>query len=215
VTLQSSREPATPTLSPPARDTHLRLTGVLALATATAGLAYAVIFVVLGDPVLAPAFLLLGGLLAIPVLLAVSSRLRGHTGEAVNTAVVLALLGSVGAAVHGGYDLANALNPPTVSTGDLPNPVDPRGLLTFGVAGLGLLILGWLMSSDHGFPRRLGRLACLTGATMMLLYLGRLTVLDPAHPLVLVPALLTGFILTPLLYTGLGLTLLRTASTRA
>jgi hypothetical protein len=185
---------------------------VLALATAMAGLAYAVAFVVLGDPVLAPAFLLLGGLLAIPVLVAVRGRLD-ERGDAANSALVLALVGSAGAAIHGGYDLANALNPPTATTTGLPNPVDPRGLLTFGLAGLGLLLLGWLMSHDRGLPRPLGRLACLTGATMVLLYVGRLTVLDPAHPVVLVPALLTGFVLTPLLYAGLGLTLLRSGST--
>jgi hypothetical protein len=67
--------------------------------------------------------------------------------------VLLGFTGALGSAVHGGYDLANALSTPTNTLTEtiarLPNPVDPRGLLTFGVAGLGLFVLSWLMTF-HG-----------------------------------------------------------------
>jgi hypothetical protein len=48
---------------------------------------------------------------------------------------------ALGAAIHGGYDLANLINLPASAAAlpDLPSQVDPRGLLTFGVMGLGLL----------------------------------------------------------------------------
>jgi hypothetical protein len=41
------------------------------------------------------------------------------------------------------------------------------------------------------------------------LYLGRLIVLDPTSPVILVPALLNGFLVNPALYIWLGLALLR------
>ncbi|MDP9243568.1 MAG: hypothetical protein M3O77_00615 [Chloroflexota bacterium] len=53
-------------------------------------------------------------------------------------ALALGLAGALGAALHGGYDLANAINPPASDPiANLPSPIDPRGLLTFGVSGLG------------------------------------------------------------------------------
>lgn len=43
----------------------------------------------------------------------------------------------------------------------------------------------------------------------MILYLGRLIVLDPTNPVILVPALLNGFLVNPIFYLWLGLALLR------
>jgi hypothetical protein len=57
-------------------------------------------------------------------------------------AALLGIGAALGTAAHGGYDLANAVNPPSVSAdfhsglSALPNQIDPRGLFTFGVAGL-------------------------------------------------------------------------------
>lgn len=187
-----------------------RFAGVAAIATALASLAYALAFVVLSDPLLASVFLLLGGLLTTPTLTAVYYRLRRtHPGFAA-WAVLLALAGAFGSAVHGGYDLANAVHPPATSLGALPNPVDLRGLLTFGIAGIGLLVIGALIVASRQFPRALGYLAGLSGLLLVVLYLARLIILDPTSPLVLVPALLTGFLVNPALYIWLGVALLRT-----
>src|SRR5438105_10801903 len=41
--------------------------------------------------------------------------------------------------IHGAYDLANVLHPPTSPAVDFPNAVDPRGVLTFGLAGIALI----------------------------------------------------------------------------
>ncbi len=43
----------------------------------------------------------------------------------------------------------------------------------------------------------------------MVLYLGRLIVFDPTSPVILVPALLNGFLINPIFYLWLGQTLLR------
>lgn len=64
------------------------------------------------------------------------------------TALIGLLLGlgaALGSAIHGGYDLSNTLHPPASINTNLPNSIDPRGLLTVGIVGLGLFLLAWLM----------------------------------------------------------------------
>jgi hypothetical protein len=166
---------------------------------------YAISFVVVKDPLLAGVFLLLAGVLATPVLVALAENLRPAAPITASWATLLALAGSLGSAIHGGYDLANTIHPPAVALADLPNPIDPRGLLSFGIAGLGSLVLGALIARSQRFPRGLGYLACLNGGLLVLLYLARLIILNPANLLVLIPALLTGFLLNPAWYLWLGL----------
>jgi hypothetical protein len=55
----------------------------------------------------------------------------------------------------------------------------------------------------------LGYLGYVSAILLLALYLGRLIVLDPTSPLILVPALLNGFLANPIFYVWLGLALLR------
>src|SRR3712207_6088441 len=198
----------------PARSTSFgRFAGACAILAGASGFLYAVAFVVLQNVLLSGLFLMLGGLLTSVALLAVYERLRETDASFALLALVLGIAGALGSAVHGGYDLANAVNPPA-SLPDLPNPVDPRGLLTFGVAGIALLVVGWLIGRGRRlFPRGLGYLAYVSAVLLFALYLGRLIVLDPTNPLILVPALLNGFLINPIFYLWLGLALLRERST--
>ena len=197
----------------PARSTSFeRFAGACAILAGASGFLYAVAFVVLQNVLLSGLFLMLGGLLTTVALLAVYERLRETDASFALLALVLGIAGALGSAVHGGYDLANAVNPPA-SLPDLPNPVDPRGLLTFGVAGIALFIVGWLIGRGGRFPRRLGYLAYVSALLLLALYLGRLIVFDPTNPLILVPALLNGFLINPIFYLWLGLALLRGHST--
>jgi hypothetical protein len=197
----------------PARSTSFeRFAGACAILAGASGLLYAIAFVVLQNVLLSGLFLMLGGLLTSVALLAVYERLRETDASFALLALVLGLAGSLGSAVHGGYDLANAVNPPA-SLPDLPNPVDPRGLLTFGVAGIALFVVGWLIGRGGWFPKGLGYLAYVSAVLLLALYLGRLIVLDPTNPLILVPALLNGFLINPIFYLWLGLALLRGRST--
>lgn len=92
---------------------------------------------------------------------------------------------------------------------DLPNAVDPRGLLTFGVAGLALFVIAWLIVRGGRLPVGLGYLGYLSAALLVATYLGRLILLDPNHPALLAPAALEGLIVNPLWYAWLGLALYR------
>ena len=91
----------------------------------------------------------------------------------------------------------------------MPNPVDPRGFFTFGVAGLALLVLGWLVAGVPGFPRYVAKLAGVTGVLLLVVYAARLADLDAENPLLLVPAVLVGFVASPALYVSLGRVLIR------
>jgi hypothetical protein len=154
------------------------------------------------------------GLLTSVALLAVYERLRETDASFALLALVLGLAGSLGSAVHGGYDLANAVNPPP-NLPDLPNPVDPRGLLTFGVAGAALFFVSWLIGRGGALPRGLGYLGYLSALLLVALYLGRLIVLDPTSPIILAPALLNGFLVSPIFYLWLALALVRGHKGRA
>ena len=186
-----------------------RFAGVCAILTAIASFLYAVAFVILQNVVLSALFLTAVGLLSSAVLVAVYYRLRETNAAFALWALVLGIAGALGSAVHGGYDLANAIHPASNSAlAELPSPVDPRGLLTFGVSGLALFIVGWLIVRGGRFPRYVGYLAYLSAFLLVVLYLGRLIILDPSNPVILIPALLNGFVISPALYLLLGFALL-------
>lgn len=184
-----------------------RFGGACAWLAGLVNLGYAVAFVVLDSDLGSGLFLLLAGLTGVPVVVALYGRLRAADQGAALCGLVLGLAGALGAAVHGGYDLANAVHPPGTVT-DLPNAVDPRGMATFGLTGLSLLTAAWLIRRGGRFPARLGALAGLLGVLLVALWLGRLLVLDAASPVIALPALLVGFVVGPSWYLWLGRELL-------
>lgn len=110
---------------------------------------------------LAALALLVGASLTVVTFAGVYRILLDSAGGLALLALLLGVTGSLGAAVHGGYDLAVALHPPSGdlgAAGELPHPIDPRGLLTFGVTGIGTLVVAWLIGRQPAFPRALGYL---------------------------------------------------------
>ncbi|HZQ98279.1 MAG TPA: hypothetical protein VFC93_05620 [Chloroflexota bacterium] len=187
-----------------------RFAGGCAIAAGIVGFLYAVSFVVLQSVPLSALFLTLGGLLGSAVMVGLFGRLRGAEPGAALWGLVLGTAGTLGSVAHGGYDLANAINvpdtiPPNVA--NLPSQIDPRGLLTFGLTGMALLVAAWLIGRGGALPARLGWWGYLTGALLVVVYLARLVVLSPTNPLLLVPVLVTGFVVSPVWYVWLGLAL--------
>jgi hypothetical protein len=192
-----------------------RFAGLCAILAGLSGFLYSVAFVVIARRApaaagfLAALFLTLSGLLAAAALVGLYQRLHTADGGFALLALGLGLAGALGAAVHGGFDLANAINPPLANdapAANLPSQIDPRGMLTFGVAGLALFIFAWLMGQG-GFARGLSLLGSLLAVLLVFIYLARLIVLQPTNPILLVPVLLVGFILNPVFYIWLGLSL--------
>ena len=190
--------------------------GLSAILAGITGLLYSISFVLLKNDLLIALFLMLGGLFSTAVLVALYTRLKETGATFALWALLLSIAGAFGAIIHGGYDLANAINPTSanVALANLPSAIDPRGLLTFGVAGLGVFVMAWLMGRGGQFPRALSYWGYLLSILLVVLYLGRLIILDPKNPVVLVDALLSGFIVNPVWYVWLGVVLWAASSAR-
>ena len=118
-------------------------------------LAYAYFFIVAKDVTMYSLFLLLLGLATLEVVVALYGRLKVVNEGVARIAVVLGAFGAAGMAIHGGYDLANAINPPPALDPTLPSQIDPRGLLAFGFMGVAILKMSWLMKKSKSFPQGL------------------------------------------------------------
>ena len=195
-----------------------RFAGTCAILAGVAGLLYSLAFIVIArsapntGALLSALFLTLGGLLSAAALSGLYLRVREVEGGFALLALILGVTAALGSALHGGYDLANALNPPDVNApglANLPSQIDPRGLLTFGVAGLSLLIFAALIQRGGQLPKGLGTLAYLLAILLIIVYLGRLIILDPTSLIIVVPAALTGFVINPFWYIWLGVALRR------
>ncbi len=195
-----------------------KFAGLCAILAGLIGFLYSLAFIVISRSapaaggLLSALFLMLGGLLATAALAGVYQRLRETDAAFALWALLLGLTGAIGSTIHGGYDLANAINPPDASVSslaNLPNPIDPRGLLTFGVAGIALFVVAWLIGRGGQFPKGLGSLGYLLAILLVVVYLGRLIVLDATSLVIVAPALLAGFLVNPIWYIWLGLTLWR------
>ena len=92
---------------------------------------------------------------------------------------------------------------------DIPNPIDPRGLATFGLAAVGHFTISWLLLRHKVLSSGLGVLGIVSAILMLILYLGRLIILDATSLAIGVPALLEGFLVSPIWYIWLGILLLR------
>lgn len=191
-----------------------RFAGMAAILAAVGGLLYSVDFTAyaLGYRASAPelgAFLLVGAVLTSAVYVALYDRLRAADAAFAGWALLLGVVGALGSGLHGAYDLANAFHPVAAVTqaasANVPSQVDPRGLATFGLAGLAVFVFSWLIVRSGSLPRTLGYLGMLLGVLLVVIYLGRLIVLNPT-PL-LAPAALTGLVINPVFYCWLGLAL--------
>jgi hypothetical protein len=192
-----------------------RFAGWSAVLAGISGFLYSVSFIVLQNDLLSALFLMLGGLFSTAALTGLYQSLRGIESGFALLGFLLSLSGVLGAAIHGGYDLANALHPPSSPGSGLPNAVDPRGLLTFGLSGLGLSLLAWLITQDMRFPRGFAYLGYVSAILMVVLYLGRLIILEATNLAIVIPALLEGFVVNPLWYVWLGFLFLRGSGSKS
>ena len=191
--------------------TLARLGAWTAFASAILALVYAVGFVFLKSGNIYSPALFIGGLVNAVTLVAVYERVKVNGSGLVLLGLLLGFAGTLGATIHGAYDVANLFHQPaTVTDATLPFQVDPRGLLTFGISGLGVLALSWQALRNAALPRNVGQLGVVLGVLLVVIYLGRLIVLDANSLLILVPAGL-GTIVSIAWYFLVGRELLRTA----
>jgi hypothetical protein len=192
-----------------------RFAGWTAVAVAVGGFAYSLSFVIFlknGSDVaatLADLLLMLGGFAVTAVLIGLFRRLRETDAAFAQWAVLLGIAGAVGSGLHGGFDLAVQVKDPAGTVSDLAaNPTDPRGLATFALSGLALLLISWLIMAGGRLPKGLGQLGIVAGVLLLVIYIGRLTVFNPKNPFLLTVAVLSGFVVNPVWFGWLGLALL-------
>lgn len=193
-----------------------RFAGTSAILVGLGGLVYGVLFgaIVLGAsrPVRITwlAVGLLGALLTTPVLVALYYRLRDTNRGFALLALLLGLAAALGQFENSALGLGSAVTPEIGLEGE---PSDPFGAFRFGLAGVALFIVGWLIRQGGALPRGLGSLAAAGGVLLVLVYLGRLTgVIDPATEVTTLPPLLYGLVVHPVFYVWLGVVLRRTAA---
>jgi hypothetical protein len=197
-----------------AREAFDRAAGGAAIGVGLGGIAYSVSFVL---AVKAPSetalniswlLLLLGGLLGTLVLIAVYRRIREVDSGLALWGMVLGAVGTIGSTVHAAWEVAMIVQP-VPRNPDAPAPMDPRGFLTFAMTGLGILVLSWLIRRSGALPIRLGTLGVALGIGMLLVYLGRLLIIDPTNLALLGIAGVTGLIAHPWWFLWLGSALRR------
>ncbi len=158
---------------------------------------------------MADLLLMFGGFVVTAVLIALFPRLRETDTGFAMWAVLLGIAGAVGSGLHGGFDLAvQAKNPAGTVSNLTANPTDPRGLATFALSGLALLLISWLIVAGGRLPKGLGYLGILAGVLLLVVYVGRLTVFNPKNPFLLTVAVVSGFLVNPAWFAWLGMALL-------
>jgi hypothetical protein len=190
-----------------------RFAGTCAVLAALAGIVFTVSFAVVvrdGDQWAKWASaiaLVAGGLLAVPVFVALNAMLRVPEAQFAQVGLVVGLAGALGAAVHGAYDVAVLANPVEAGS-ELPSQIDPRGVATFAATGAALAVFGLLIVRNRRLPRLLGQVGMLAGVLLLVVYFGRLIVLDPHSNAIKPFAVAAGVLVTPAFYVLLGRALL-------
>ena len=133
---------------------------------------------------------------------------RGNEPEFALIGFVLGVAASIGAAVHAAYELSVLANPPG-TTSDFPNTIDPRGFMTFALTGVALGLFGWLIVRATGCRGAQDSSRLAAAVLLLVVYVGRLTVLNPKTNVIRVAALMSGLVLVPGFYVQVGRSLLR------
>jgi hypothetical protein len=166
----------------------------------------------LGALRLASIFLIFGSLALTLVWVAIYARLRETDSGFALWALIVGMVGHFGSLAFGGYDLAASVTGGKQPTnGAILSQTSPDGLLTFGVVGLSLLAIAWLIGRGGMFPRSLGYVGYVFAILSIYIYPARIVIQQLSHPAIAGPIILLGFILGPLFYIWIGVSLLRGA----
>jgi hypothetical protein len=187
-----------------------RLAAQAARAVAIMGFLYSVLFVIVVErsprwaEVVTSVLLLGGALLSTVVFVALYGRLHLIDPLASLWVTLLGVGAALSSAMHGAYDLGILVKTPEAYGTEVPNATDPRGLATFALAGLAILLFSWLMARSAEFPPTLVNIGYGAAALLLVTYVGRLIFVNPKNPLVAVAAVAAGFVLTPVWYAWVG-----------
>lgn len=188
-----------------------RFAGLAGIVTGLSSLLYAVFFLLVKGTLhtyLPSLFLAIGGFLALPLAVAIYSRVRAADPSFALYALLLAAVGYLGTAVHGVYGLALQLPTPTAGSDTAVFEPDPRGFLAFGVTGVSVFLLSWLIARSRAFPVGVAYVGYVLGIALVVLFLGNLLTNDTTSYFILVPGGIASLLGTPIWSIWLGFLLL-------
>jgi hypothetical protein len=194
-------------------ENYRRFVGLAAVATALAGIVFTVTFAIAvrdGEhwALRASAVtLIVGSLLSIPVAVALADQLGRREPQFAKVGLALALIAAAGAALHGAWDTGVLAHP--VRHADVPSYTDPRGFATFALTAGAFLVFGWLVLRGTEIPRVVGYLALAAATLLLVVYFGRLIVLNPKRPVIKWVAVVSGLLVSPAFYLAYARSLFR------
>jgi hypothetical protein len=110
-----------------------------------------------------------GGLLTLPVFIALYAVLREREPEFAFLGVLLGAIGGLATAAHGAFDVAGLSKNVKPDLSDVPSFVDPRGFATFGLTALALPVFGIIGLRTGGLDRVVARVAVLAALLLVVL----------------------------------------------
>ena len=141
-----------------------------------------------------------GGLILVPVFIALHTRLRAAEPEFATLALVAGLAGALGSSVHGAFDIAALTKPIAGKFASFPSQIDPRGFLTFAITGVALGTFGWLAHRSGQMSRALWPTGAVATLLLLVVYFGRLIALDPNRNFIRFSAVAVGLVVVPAFY---------------
>jgi hypothetical protein len=193
-------------------DSYRCFAGLSAIASAAAGIVFTVTFAIAvhdGErwALWASSItLIVGGLVAIPVVIALAEQLGARDPQFARVGLVFGLVATLGSALHGAWDTAVLTHP--MSHADVPSYTDARGFATFAMTALAFVVFGWLIVRGSDIPRVVGQLALLAAVLLLVIYFGRLIVLNPKRPVIKWVAVVSGVLVNPAFYIAYARSLL-------
>ena len=193
-------------------DSFKRFAVLAAIATALAGIVFTVTFAIAvrdGEQWalrVSSIALIVGGLVAIPVVVALAEQLGTREPQFARIGLVLGVFAGLGAAMHGAWDTAVLAHP--LEHPDVPSYTDARGFATFALTAATLLVFGWLILRGTEIPRVVGQIALFAAVLLLIVYFGRLIVLNPKKPVIKWVAVVSGLVVNPAFYLAYARSLL-------
>jgi hypothetical protein len=189
-----------------------RFAGNSAFIVATLTFVYAIAFVIglrlepLAVDITRASVLMTSGIFTVAVFVGLYTALRPIDEGFSLLALLLGFAGGIGSAIHGAYDAATFLRPPLDELPELPNAVDPRGFLTFGMVAIAIALFSVLMTQTDRFGPQVITLGYIATGLLELLFVSSLVGLTSVLN---IASLLLGFVVYPAWFIMIGLSLRR------
>lgn len=154
-------------------------------------------------------WIILGGtaFFALAAYVVLYQRLKPHAEGYSLYTVLLTAMAAFAMLQHGAFEAIEIFRRGAVDNAlGAPSQVDPAGLASFGIVGVGALLWGWLIVRTNALPRTLGYIGIFNAALLIVLFFA--TVVG-SQPVILLSGGLTSVIVGPIWWIWLGRSLSR------